>query len=85
MLKRVTAAAVVLAGVLVPAAHAGDGRSGGICRGATMFVKVCASDNSAAPGAGGGTAAAPAGTSGGSSTPSCTYTKLEPQPPPDNA
>ncbi len=50
-----------------------------------MFVKVCASDGGSAPGAGGsGTAAAPAGTSGGSSKPSCTYTKLDPQPPPDN-
>ncbi|MDX2748350.1 ATP/GTP-binding protein [Streptomyces sp. NRRL_B-2557] len=86
MLRRAAAAAVVvLAGVLVPAAHADGGQTGGICEGTALTITVCASDGGAGPGAGGGTAAAPAGTSGGSSTPSCTYTKLEPQPPPDNA
>ncbi|MEV7167536.1 ATP/GTP-binding protein [Streptomyces microflavus] len=88
MLNRTTAgaAAVVLAGVLTPAAHADDGRSGGICKGATMFVKVCAADGGSAPGTAGGDASATtAGTSGaGSSKPSCTYTRLDPQPPPDN-
>ncbi|WP_406485530.1 ATP/GTP-binding protein [Streptomyces microflavus] len=86
MLRRAAAAAVVLAGVLAPAAHADDGRSGGICKGATMFVKVCASDGGTAPGAPGtGGTATSAGTSGGgSSKPSCTYTRLDPQPPPDN-
>ncbi|MFE7365786.1 ATP/GTP-binding protein [[Kitasatospora] papulosa] len=87
MLRRAAAAAAVLAGVLVPAAHA-DGPSGGICKGATIFVQVCASDGASAPGAGGnGAQAAPAGASGGSSgpsTPSCTYTRLEPQPPAEN-
>ncbi|MEU0304675.1 ATP/GTP-binding protein [Streptomyces sp. NPDC006175] len=85
MLRRAAAAAVVLVGVLVPAAHA-DGRSGGICKGATMFVRVCASDGGRAPGTA-GAGATPAGTSGGSSgssAPSCTYTRLDPQPPAEN-
>ncbi|MFC8230701.1 hypothetical protein [Streptomyces sp. NPDC057287] len=42
MLKRAAAAVAVLAGFLVPAAHADGGPSGGICKGATMFVQVCA-------------------------------------------
>lgn len=77
---------MVLPGVLAPAAQADDGRSGGICKGATMFVKVCAADGGSAPGTGGGgTATTPAGTSGaGGSKPSCTYPWLDPQPPPDN-
>ncbi|MFF3975082.1 ATP/GTP-binding protein [Streptomyces rubiginosohelvolus] len=87
MLRRAAAAAVVLAAVLAPAAHADDGRSGGICKGATMFVKVCAADGGSTLGTGSnsGAAAMPAGTGGGSSTPSCTYTRLDPQPPPENA
>ncbi|MFG3399177.1 ATP/GTP-binding protein [Streptomyces parvus] len=77
---------MTLAAVLAPAAHADDGRSGGICKGATMFVKVCASEGGSTPAVGGsGAAAVPAGTGGGSSTPSCTYTRLDPQPPPENA
>ncbi|WP_371681589.1 ATP/GTP-binding protein [Streptomyces sp. NBC_01276] len=84
MLSRAAAAALLLAGVLAPAAQAADGPGGGVCRGATMFVKVCAQDGSSRPGAGG---ARPAGTSGGGgdSGPSCTYTRLVPQPPPDNS
>ncbi|MGX1556271.1 ATP/GTP-binding protein [Streptomyces rubiginosohelvolus] len=86
MLRRAAAAAVALAAVLVPAAHADDGRSGGICKGATMFVKVCASEGGSTPAGGGsGAAAAPAGTGSESSEPSCTYTRLDPQPPPENA
>ncbi|MFE3476232.1 ATP/GTP-binding protein [Streptomyces bacillaris] len=87
MLRRATAAAVVLAGVLAPAAHADGGPGGGICEGAALTITVCASDGAATPGAPGssGAAATPAGTSGGgSSKPSCTYTRLDPQPPPEN-
>ncbi|MFJ8770236.1 ATP/GTP-binding protein [Streptomyces clavifer] len=83
MLRRATAAAAVLAGVLAPAAHADGGQDGGICEGTALTITVCASDAGAAPGAAGGTAM-PAGTSGGSSKPSCTYTRLDPQPPAEN-
>ncbi|MEV3898344.1 ATP/GTP-binding protein [Streptomyces anulatus] len=86
MLRRATAAAVVLAGILVPAAYADGGKDGGICDGAALTITICASDGGGTPGAGGsGSAATPAGASGGSSKPSCTYTKLDPQPPPENA
>ncbi|MGW3585674.1 hypothetical protein ACWDM8_30620 [Streptomyces rubiginosohelvolus] len=86
MLRRAVAAAVALAAALVPAAHADDGRSGGICKGATMFVKVCASEGGSSPAVGGsGAAATPAGTGSGASEPACTYTRLDPQPPPENA
>lgn len=84
MLRRAAAAAVVLAGVLAPAAHADGGPGGGICEGAALTITVCASDGATAPGAPGGSGATPAGASGGSSKPSCTYTRLDPQPPPDN-
>ncbi|MFI0020213.1 ATP/GTP-binding protein [Streptomyces griseus] len=85
MLRRAAAAAVALAGVLAPVAHADDGPGGGICDGAALTITVCASDGGTAAGAGGsGTAATPAGASGGSSKPSCTYTRLDPQPPPEN-
>lgn len=90
MLRRAaTAAAVLLGGVLAPGAHAADGPDGGICEGAALMVTVCASDGSgsgSASGNGSGDAGAtPAGASGGrDSKPSCTYTRLDPQPPPDN-
>lgn len=85
MLRRAAAAAVVLVGVLTPAAHA-DGPGGGVCEGADMDVTVCAEDPTNNPGSGGSSGTArPAGTSGGgSSEPPCSYTKLDPQPPPDN-
>ncbi|MFC8645442.1 ATP/GTP-binding protein [[Kitasatospora] papulosa] len=87
MLKRATAAAVaLLACALAPAAHADGGQDGGICEGTALTITVCASDGRSAPGATGGTAT-PAGTSGGSSgssKPSCTYTRLDPQPPAEN-
>ncbi|WP_257136992.1 ATP/GTP-binding protein [Streptomyces sp. gb14] len=88
MLRRATvgAAAVVLVGVLAPAAHADGGPGGGICDGAALTITVCASDGASTPAVvGGGAAAAPAGTGGGASKPSCTYTRLDPQPPPENA
>ncbi|MFF3531502.1 ATP/GTP-binding protein [Streptomyces rubiginosohelvolus] len=87
MLRRATAAAVVLAGVLAPAAHADGGKDGGICGRAALTITVCAADGGSAPAAAGDgtTAAAPAGTGGGSSKPSSTYTRLDPQPPPENA
>ncbi|MFD4035511.1 ATP/GTP-binding protein [Streptomyces sp. NPDC058637] len=78
-----TAASVVLAGVHVPAAHGDGGQAGGICEGTALTITVCASGSGAAPGAAGGTAR-PAVTSGGPSTPSCTYTRLNPQPPAEN-
>lgn len=49
VLKRATAAAVVLAAVLVPAAHGGE--SGGICEGTALTITVCASDGGSAHGA----------------------------------
>ncbi|MFF3788169.1 hypothetical protein [Streptomyces sp. NPDC001933] len=51
MLRRAAATAVVLAGVLAPAAHADGG--GGVCEGAGMDVTVCASDDTATPGSSG--------------------------------
>ncbi|MEU9095932.1 ATP/GTP-binding protein [Streptomyces sp. NPDC048428] len=84
MLRRAAAAAVALAGILAPAAHADGGQDGGICEGAALTITVCASDNNATAGAPGTSSATPVGASSGSSTPSCTYTRLDPQPPPDN-
>ncbi|MFI6125343.1 ATP/GTP-binding protein [Streptomyces sp. NPDC051064] len=84
MLRRAAAAAVVLAGVLAPAAHADGGKSGGVCEGTALTITVCASDSAAAHGSA-GAAATPASSPGtGSSTPSCTYTRLDPQPPAEN-
>jgi hypothetical protein len=90
MLRWAAPAAVALVGLLSPVAAADDGGSGvGApgCKGATLFVKVCAQDIGSKPGAGGssGMRAKPAGTSGGDGAePPCTYTKLNPQPPADN-
>ncbi|MEU6987373.1 ATP/GTP-binding protein [Streptomyces sp. NPDC046324] len=90
MLRRALTAAVALAGVLAPAAHADAGGSGvGApgCKGASPYVKVCAEETISKPGSGGssGTTAKPAGTSGeGGSESPCTYTELNPQPPADN-
>ncbi|MFB7360303.1 ATP/GTP-binding protein [Streptomyces gardneri] len=91
MLRRAVVAAVVLSGILAPAAHA-DGPGGGVCDNSGLLVTVCASDSTTAPSAGGGsgsgsggTAGTPAGTSsGGSAKPACTYVRLEPQPPAEN-
>lgn len=88
MLRRAVSAAVVLVGVLAPAAHA-DGTGGGICAGSDMDVTVCASDDMAAPGSGGSggmdtTAGTPASHGGGGTAKPCTYTKLDPPPPPEN-
>lgn len=85
MLRRTAAAAgVVLAVVLAPAAHA-DGPGGGLCEGAAMDVVVCAEDFSATtgtiPAGAGAGAGGGGGAKSGSSGPTCTYTRLEPQPP----
>ncbi|MFF3214117.1 ATP/GTP-binding protein [Streptomyces sp. NPDC002886] len=84
MLRRAATAALLLAGTLVPVAYA-DGPGGGVCEGADMFVQVCAQEGSTLPG---GSSTSPGGTGsggGGDSGPKCTYTRLHPQPPPDNA
>ncbi|MFG2631840.1 ATP/GTP-binding protein [Streptomyces sp. NPDC048473] len=88
MLRRAMVTAVTLVGVLAPAAHA-DGGGSGVgtpgCKGATLFVKVCAEDRHSTPSGGGhGAKATPAGTSGSGSKPHCEYTKLDPPPPPEN-
>jgi hypothetical protein len=88
MLRRAAVAAVVLAAVLVPAAHADDGPALGNdpgCRGSLLSVTVCATDNNGAGGAPGGLPGKPAAAPGKpAAKPVCTYTKLVPQPPPDN-
>ncbi|MFE7113548.1 ATP/GTP-binding protein [Streptomyces sp. NPDC057600] len=92
MLKRAAATTAALAGALLlaPAAHADDGGSGvGTpgCKGATMFVKVCAEETVSTPPSGGGSGKTrPANSTGGKkpTPPPCTYTKLSPQPPADN-
>jgi hypothetical protein len=87
MLRAAAAAAIVLTGLLAPAAQAGETGSG-VCRGTSMYVRVCAEDNSSALGRnssdGTGTGAADAARAGGSDAPKCTYTKLVPQPPDNN-
>jgi hypothetical protein len=94
MLAGPTAAAVVfLAAGAVPA-RADDGGTGvGTpgCRGASKYVKVCASDSSSRRGSS-GNSSTPAGASssngkgegGASAAPKCTYTLLVPQPPDSN-
>ncbi|MEU9015758.1 ATP/GTP-binding protein [Streptomyces sp. NPDC048479] len=88
MLRRAAAAAVVLAGSLAPVAYADGGPGGGVCDNSGLLVTVCASDDATAPGSGGdsGTAAKPAGASGGgdSKAPKCAYLKVDPPPPPTN-
>ncbi|MFF6794545.1 ATP/GTP-binding protein [Streptomyces filamentosus] len=85
MLSRAAAAAagVVLAAVLAPAAHA-DGPGGGVCDTSGLVVTVCAEDGSSAGGgtvpAGTGGRTSGGGAKGGSSGPTCTYEKLDPQP-----
>lgn len=81
-----TAAAVVLGGLLAPLAHAADDDSG-VCKGASMYVKVCAEDTTSTPGSGGSDGKSTSGTSSAHSSdkPKCTYEKLIPQPPEDNA
>jgi hypothetical protein len=61
VLRRATAAAVVLAGALAPVAYA-DGGGTGVRRGATMFVQVCAEDGSSSSGSS-GSSGTPAGAS----------------------
>ncbi|MGW7410298.1 ATP/GTP-binding protein [Streptomyces sp. NPDC054833] len=90
MLRRATAAAVVLAGVLAPVAHADGGGTGigaGDCKAATLYVKVCAQDGDSTPGTGGtdgGKGSAGSSPASSSDAPKCTYTKLVPHPPADN-
>ncbi len=88
-----TAAAVMLLAAGAVPGHADNGGTGvGApgCRGASKYVKVCASDRSSSPGESGssGTPAADsgaeAGDKGGASAPKCAYTKLVPQPPDTN-
>ncbi|WP_327714029.1 ATP/GTP-binding protein [Streptomyces sp. NBC_00490] len=90
MLRRgvATTAAVVLTGVLTPAAYA-EGDGSGLCAGASMYVKVCAQDGRRASGASGsgeeeGTAGRSTSSADSSDAPKCTYEKLNPQPPAEN-
>ncbi|MET8927311.1 ATP/GTP-binding protein [[Kitasatospora] papulosa] len=89
MLKQSTtvAAAVVLALVLVPAAHA-DGPSGGVCDNSGILVTICAADGGRASGSSGSSggkpaAAAPAaaGAEGEAPTDKCSYDRVDPPPP----
>jgi hypothetical protein len=90
MLRRVatvTATSVVLAAALAPLAHA-EGDDSGVCKGASMYVKVCAADDTSTSGAGGsddGKSATGTSSANSSDEPKCTYEKLNPQPPEDNA
>ncbi|MGW6862123.1 ATP/GTP-binding protein [Streptomyces xanthophaeus] len=84
MLRRTAATGMLLAAACVPAAYA-DGPDGGVCDSSDLLVTVCAQDGGGTPASGG---ARPAGTGGGAegdSGPTCVYTRLEPQPPPENA
>ncbi|MFB7032271.1 MULTISPECIES: ATP/GTP-binding protein [unclassified Streptomyces] len=88
MLRRAAAAVgVLLAAALAPAAHAA-GPGGGLCEGALPNVTVCAEDGSASGGSPGvtpvGTGSEPELSGGSSGPPPCTYTRLDPQPPPEN-
>lgn len=87
MLRRTAPAAVLLALLLAPAAHADDAPALGNdpgCRGSLLSVTVCATDTTTTPGTP-GTDAMPSATGGkATAKPVCTYTKLVPQPPPDN-
>ncbi|MFE0520759.1 ATP/GTP-binding protein [Streptomyces sp. NPDC058954] len=97
MLRRTAAAAVLALAALVaftPVASAqstGDGGGSGVgtpgCKGATLYVQVCAQDHHHAPGGRGGTgrkATTSGSGSSGSAAVQCTYTKLDPQPPAEN-
>ncbi|MGW5465863.1 ATP/GTP-binding protein [Streptomyces sp. NPDC003996] len=87
MLRRATAAAALLAGVLAPVAHADGGGSGGVCNGTSMYVKVCAKASTSVPGTGGsgdGTGSAGTSSTASSGAPKCTYDRLAPQPPAEN-
>ncbi|MEU6324934.1 ATP/GTP-binding protein [Streptomyces sp. NPDC047009] len=86
MLRRAAPVGVALAVLLAPAAHADGGGTGigtGDCQAATLYVRVCAEDNSTTPGSGRRSNAG-ASSTGDSDGPECTYTRLNPQPPPDN-
>ncbi|MFE4411306.1 ATP/GTP-binding protein [Streptomyces sp. NPDC056821] len=83
--------AVLLVAAVPATAHADGGRGVGTpgCKGASMYVKVCAADDATRPGASGSSGTpASAGTlgkgKGGSAAAKCTYTKLVPQPPDTN-
>ncbi|MFD7096402.1 ATP/GTP-binding protein [Streptomyces xanthophaeus] len=84
MLIRAAGTAMLLAGALAPAASA-DGPGGGVCKGATMFVRVCAQDGGGTPASGGTRPAGTGGAAEGDSGPTCIYSRLDPQPPPENA
>ncbi|MGW4231229.1 hypothetical protein ACWEF9_18375 [Streptomyces sp. NPDC004980] len=80
------AAAVVLAVVLAPAAHA-DGPGGGVCDNSGVLVTICAEDGGASSGSSGSSGSGPAGAdpaSTGSSKPTdkCSYTLVDDPPPP---
>ncbi|MGX4695542.1 ATP/GTP-binding protein [Streptomyces sp. JNUCC 63] len=91
MLRRAAAVAVLLAATVPATAHADGGRGIGTpgCKGASMYVKVCAAADATRPGASGssGTPTSASTSSkgeGGSAAAKCTYTKLVPQPPDTN-
>ncbi|MFF5938981.1 ATP/GTP-binding protein [Streptomyces sp. NPDC012508] len=90
--QRCTAAAagvLLVLGLAAPVAHAED-PGGGVCKGGDMWVSVCAKDGSISGGSSGSSgssttrAGTGSGSSGGGSAPSCTYEKLDPQPPAEN-
>lgn len=81
MLRRAAAAAVILAGILTPVAHA-DGPGGGVCDNSGVLVTVCAEDGHSSSGSR-PAPADPASTGGGSKEPAdkCSYELVDPPPP----
>ncbi|MGW8863737.1 ATP/GTP-binding protein [[Kitasatospora] papulosa] len=75
-------AAVVLAAVLAPAAHA-DGPTVGSdgCRGSMLSVTVCAADNSGPSGSSGSSGGTPAGAESEAPIDKCSYDRVDPPPP----
>lgn len=87
-MQRLTAAAVLLAGIMSTAVARVDGGptvgNDPGCQGSEAWVSVCARDNSDSPGTSGQKPVAASSGASSSSPPPCTYTKLVPQPPADN-
>lgn len=89
MLRQAAATALALVVVVTPAAHSSDGGTGvGTpgCKGATMYVKVCAHESGSIPETGGSASNGVTGASvtDNSDEPKCTYEKADPQPPANN-
>ncbi|RPK55816.1 ATP/GTP-binding protein [Streptomyces sp. ADI95-17] len=91
MLRRAALAALALCASLPSVAFADDGPGGHTvgnsknCAGTAFTITTCAQDRHTAPGSSGAKPSARKASSGGSSdAPKCSYTKMVPQPPPEN-